>query len=93
MFWNPFITLDVLEQPSVKGSALELNADLSHWCCVCERLFNPATEPRDAFWPETLAQVASRAAFIHCRVGWAQGPQVSDPAAPEFAKELRGHLD
>ena len=27
-------------------------------------------------WPATLALVAARAEYVHCRFGWAQGPQV-----------------
>ena len=29
---------------------------------------------------------------IHARVGWAQGPQVSDPRAPEWKAALEAHL-
>jgi hypothetical protein len=29
--------------------------------------------------------------LIHARVGYAQGPQVPHPAAPEYAKELQQH--
>ena len=55
---------------------LRINADLSHWCCVCEKVFD-AADPRDDWWPPVLAMVAKHCHFIHCRVGHAEGPQVS----------------
>lgn len=62
---------------------LRITADLSHWAVVSERIFD---DPADAeWWPKTLSLVASRAALIHARVGYAQGPQVPHPAAPEYA--------
>ena len=62
---------------------LRITADLSHWAVVSERVFD---DPADAeWWPKTLSLVASRAALIHARVGYAQGPQVPHPAAPEYA--------
>ena len=57
-------------------AALKINADLSHWCCVCEHIFDPA-DPRDAWWPACLQLVARHCHFVHCRVGHAEGPQVA----------------
>lgn len=77
--FNPWITRDiVLALPE-----LTLTCDFSHWCVVCERLID--TED------EALAQIFPRARHIHGRVGYAQGPQVPHPAAPEFAPELQAH--
>ena len=70
---------------------LKINADLSHWCCVCEHVFD-GTSKRDDWWPATLALVAKHCEFIHCRVGHAQGPQVPDPDAPEYAAEVGAHF-
>lgn len=68
---------------------LRITADLSHWAVVGERIFD---DPADAeWWPKTLSLVASRASLIHARVGYAQGPQVPHPAAPEYASELSAH--
>ena len=39
-----------------------------------------------------LALVAKHTYLVHARVGHAEGPQVSDPAAPEFAPELDAHF-
>ena len=63
---------------------LELTADLSHWCCACESLLEDQ--------PDTLVAVIPRVAHIHARVGHAQGPQVSDFRAPEWAGALAAHL-
>jgi hypothetical protein len=63
---------------------LQLTCDFSHWCVVCERLVDDE---------EVLALVISRARHLHARVGYAQGPQVPDPRAPEYAAELAAHED
>lgn len=63
--------------------SLRLTADLSHWCVVAERLMTPELEPIQA--------MADRVDHIHARVGWAQGPQVSHPFAPEHRQALEAH--
>ncbi len=63
---------------------LPLNADLSHWCCVCESLLQDQQAMLEGIFPLVK--------HIHARVGHAQGPQVSDFRAPEFASELQAHL-
>ena len=61
---------------------LRLTCDFSHWCVVCERL------PDD----ESVLELAiQRARHVHARVGYAQGPQVPDPRAPEYEPELLAH--
>jgi sugar phosphate isomerase/epimerase len=62
---------------------LKINADFSHWCCTCESLLGDQTD--------NVRLAISRAIHIHGRVGHRHGPQVSDPAAPEYAEELRAH--
>ena len=64
--------------------ALELTADLSHWCCACESLLEDQ--------PATLDETLPRVRHIHARVGHAQGPQVNDFRAPQFAGALAQHL-
>lgn len=61
---------------------LQLTCDFSHWCVVCERLVDD---------PEALSMAIARARHVHARVGYAQGPQVPDPRAPEYAAELAQH--
>jgi sugar phosphate isomerase/epimerase len=78
-FYNPWATVRLLEN----FPRLNLCADFSHWVCVCERLLN--TE-------ENLVRFcASRAIHIHARVGYENGPQVTDPRAPEWKLHLEAH--
>lgn len=66
-----------------KFPQLRLTADLSHWCCLSERLMTPDLAPIQA--------ISSRVDHLHARVGHAQGPQVSHPFAPEHAEALEAH--
>ncbi|MFC4777347.1 sugar phosphate isomerase/epimerase family protein [Paenibacillus sp. GCM10023252] len=59
---------------------LRITADLSHWCCVTESLLEDNEED--------LKLALERAIHIHGRVGYAEGPQVPHPGAPEYAVEL-----
>ncbi|HAT31084.1 MAG TPA: xylose isomerase [Janthinobacterium sp.] len=77
---HPMLLLPYLES----DAALELTADLSHWCCACESLLEDQ--------PETLAPTLPRVRHIHARVGHAQGPQVIDFRAPEAQEALAAHL-
>lgn len=67
-----------------KLPALRITADLSHWCVVHESLLGDQ--------PETLELALSRTDHIHARVGHAEGPQVSDPRAPEWGEALKQHF-
>lgn len=62
---------------------LRITADYSHWVNVCERL------PDDQQAALTLAN--ERAAHVHGRVGYEEGPQVPDPAAPEYGPQVAWH--
>lgn len=62
---------------------LRLTADFSHWCVVCERLIDSELDVLDAIAPHIH--------HIHARVGYAQGPQVPHPAAPEYGAALAAH--
>jgi len=75
--WNTTRLLD-----DVPG--LKLNADFSHWCCVCESLLEDQAE--------NVAKACEQTIHIHGRIGHAEGPQVSDPRAPEYARELEVHM-
>lgn len=78
---TPWSTLAILEQlPN-----LTLTCDFSHWVVVCERLLDGCEQ--------AVTAAANRCHHIHARIGHAQGPQVADPAAPEFATERAAHLD
>lgn len=79
--FTPWATRDLL----IQLPAMRLTCDFSHWCVVLERL------------PDSEADIMNlcfeRALHIHARIGYAQGPQVSDPAAPEYQSELTAHED
>ncbi|MEM1367469.1 MAG: TIM barrel protein [Cyanobacteria bacterium P01_H01_bin.15] len=77
--FNPWVTRDLLNRfPQIK-----LTCDFSHWCVVCERLL---VDEQDI-----IERCALNAQHLHCRVGYAQHAQVSDPRAPEFAVALTAH--
>ncbi|WP_455198826.1 sugar phosphate isomerase/epimerase family protein [Kaarinaea lacus] len=77
--FNPWITQRVVEQiPDI-----QLTCDFSHWCVVCERLIDSEID--------IIRQVANNAHHVHARVGYDQGPQVPNPAAPEYETALRAH--
>ncbi len=67
-----------------KVPTLQLTLDLSHWVAVSESLL---AEQRSA-----VSLAIERTRHIHARVGHTQGPQVSDPRAPEWKEELNLHL-
>jgi sugar phosphate isomerase/epimerase len=90
LFFNPFSTMDILNCTAMKN--LKINADLSHWVVACERVFDGNSERDKDWWPRCLEVVALHCTFIHCRIGWAEGPQISDSTAPEFSSEIAAHL-
>lgn len=63
---------------------VRLAMDLSHWVCVSESYL----EDQD----EAIELAIQRADHLHARVGHIEGPQVTDPRAPENAEALQHHL-
>ena len=63
---------------------LRLTADLSHWMVVHESDLNDQRT--------NLELAISRADYVHARVGYAEGPQISDPRAPEWGYAVDRHL-
>lgn len=63
---------------------LKLAADFSHWCCVHESLLEDQGP--------LLERAIERSFHLHARVGHAEGPQVSDPRAPEWQRAVEVHL-
>lgn len=64
---------------------LGLTLDVSHWMVVHEQLItkdNPS-----------LQRILPAVQHIHARVGFAEGPQVNNPAAPEWEQAVKVHLD
>ena len=78
-FGNPWTTRAILEQ----FPTLKLTCDFSHWVCVAERLLPDCGD--------IIAMAASQCHHLHARVGYEEGPQVSDPRAPEWAAHLDAH--
>ena len=64
---------------------LKMTLDISHWMVVHESLLQNQDE--------VLKEVLDRTYHIHARVGYAEGPQVNDPEAPEWTKAVDRHLD
>ena len=63
---------------------LRLTADFSHWMVVHE------SDLADQRMNVQLA--IARADYIHARVGYPEGPQISDPRAPEWEPAVDTHL-
>lgn len=67
-----------------RNPAMRVTLDISHWCVVHESLLGNQKE--------TVDLALERTDHIHSRVGHSQGPQVSDPRAPEWEAALKAHL-
>jgi hypothetical protein len=64
-----------------KFPEMRICADFSHWTCVCESMLGDQEE--------SVALAISHTGHLHARVGHEEGPQVSDPRAPEW----QGHVE
>lgn len=64
--------------------AMRLTADFSHWMVVHE---SDLADQR-----ANLDPAIARADYIHARVGYAEGPQIPDPRAPEWSHAVTRHL-
>lgn len=67
-----------------KVPSLRLTLDISHWCNVHESYLSDQEE--------TVALALSRTDHIHARIGHPEGPQVSDPRAPEWSDAVKAHF-
>lgn len=65
-------------------SDLRLTADFSHWMVVHE---SDLSDQED-----TLTLAIERSDHIHARVGYAEGPQIPDPRAPEWKDQVDRHV-
>jgi len=63
---------------------LRITLDASHWVCVAESFLSDQKE--------AMELAILRTDHIHARVGYLEGPQVTDPAAPECLEALNAHL-
>jgi sugar phosphate isomerase/epimerase len=64
--------------------AIRFTADFSHFCCVSESYL----EDQHAL----LSPLIPRSCHIHARVGFPQGPQITDPRLPEWETAVHHHL-
>lgn len=74
----------VAKQYLDKHPQMRVTLDISHWCNVHESLLHDQEE--------TVQAALKRVDHIHTRVGHPEGPQVSDPRAPEWETALKRHL-
>ncbi|MBU0632652.1 sugar phosphate isomerase/epimerase [bacterium] len=79
--FTPWVTKRIVEAIL----EIKLTLDMSHWCVVCERLMSTELE--------VMKAIAGNVHHIHSRVGYAQGPQVPHPAAPEYKEALLSHQE
>lgn len=79
VLYNPWTTHRLL----AALPELKLCCDFSHWACVSESLLEDQGE--------IIRHCAGRCHHLHARVGHEQGPQVSDPRAPEHHRHLAAH--
>ncbi len=66
-------------------SDLRIALDVSHWFNVAESFLEDQAEAVDLAIAHTE--------HIHCRVGFAEGPQIPDPRAPEWGATIDRHLE
>lgn len=78
-FGNPWATHTILE----RFPDLKLTCDFSHWVCVAERLLEDCGP--------IIQLAAQHCHHLHARVGYEEGPQVSDPRAPEWSRHIAAH--
>lgn len=75
----------ITKQFMEKNEALRITLDISHWCNVHESLLYDQEK--------TVQMALSRTDHIHARIGHAEGPQVNDPRAPEWASTVQRHFE
>lgn len=63
---------------------LKITLDISHWFNTAETYLADQTE--------AVELAISRTEHIHSRVGFIEGPQITDPRAPEWNEVLQQHL-
>lgn len=63
---------------------LRITLDASHWCAVAESYLDDQAD--------VMQLAIERTDHIHARVGYPEGPQISDPRAAEWLEALDKHL-
>jgi len=81
---RPTFSTLMTEQLLAALPELKLNLDISHWMVVHE------TDLSDQ--AERVSALVKQAWHVHARVGYEEGPQVSDPASPLWLDHLHNHI-
>lgn len=63
---------------------LRITLDISQWCNTAETFLHDQ--------PEAVELALSRTEHIHARIGYPEGPQITDPRAPEWDEAVQFHL-
>ncbi len=90
MLYSPFVLRTLLREAPSAAKSLKINADLSHFVVVLERL--PSADRDAEFFPEMMDFIAENGWYLHARVGSPQQIQVADPEDPAVASEVAAHL-
>ncbi len=74
-----------ISQPFLQAyPQLRLTLDISHWCNVASSLLENQ--------PAAVNLALAHSDHVHARVGFAHGPQVNDPRAPEWRTAFNAHV-
>lgn len=65
--YSPYNTMELFNN----RPAMKITADFSHWTCVTESYLEQS--------PEILEEAIKRTSHLHARIGFTEGPQISDP--------------
>jgi hypothetical protein len=79
VLYQPWRTARLMEE----HPGLKLCCSYSNWVVVTERLLEDI--------PSILQEAAKRCIHIHGRVGYEAGPQVPDPRAAEYQRQVEAH--
>ncbi len=63
---------------------LKIALDISHWCVTAESFLEDQLE--------AVGKAIDATAHLHARIGYSEGPQVSDPRIPQWESALKAHL-
>jgi hypothetical protein len=74
----------IAQQYFEKIEDLRITLDISHWCNTAETFLHDQQE--------AVELAINRTDHIHSRVGYTEGPQITDPRAPEWKEALDFHL-
>lgn len=74
----------ITEEYLIRIPILKLTLDASHWICVAENYLQDQQK--------AMEKTILHTNHIHARIGYPEGPQVSDPRLPEWQEAVDIHL-